>query len=53
MNGLLKAILTAALLTPAAFAEESTDVSLAREVDQYLEHRIGSSTRFLRLTGRV
>ena len=37
MNGLLKAILIAAFLTPVAFAGESSDVSLANEVDQYLE----------------
>jgi phosphate-selective porin OprO/OprP len=37
MNCIFKAIAVAAVLTSTAFAAESTDVSLSREVDRYLE----------------
>ena len=37
MNALLRAILVITLLAPFALAEQSADVSLAKEVDKYLE----------------
>jgi phosphate-selective porin OprO/OprP len=37
MNSILRTLAAAALFAPAAFAGETTDVSLSREVDKYLE----------------